>query len=581
MHWRRQHGRCSVPFTKSLFSNFPSRQVKAVQVSSYLKNAQRSMRHKLIGYMIALAVLLVAALCTGLFLFGRLSSPKSEIQKTLDLQMEVFQNDMESLWRNVSIMSIHLSEDMTMLLEDTLLQQGISFDDLDGNVDATKAVEDAMLEPLSQYVRQADCSGAFIILESSMSGGDTADARSGLYVQKANAGRVTNDLLLFRGIASVGKAHSVMPHRKWAQEFHIEQFPNYAEHITKAAAPIADSRRTTDLVTLPGTSEKAILLTIPMIGADGTLYGMCGFSVNQSFFSAHYDQPSNLSHLACLLTAESDDALDAGAALMTYTEDGFCYVPPETLTVKPMYDGLVSLSGNGFSFVGMVENLTTAKGDGTPHTLAVLIPKEDYNIAVAKNILQTALLSALLLFFTIVCCLYLARRYLAPVHRDLERLRDEDRGGEQMAFSDFEPISATLQAQDRENEKIITTLEEEKQTVQEQAVRLLDKNEELQGQFEAAQADAQRLAYSRKSEIDPAIYEMFLVGYETLTPTEREIFEALADGISSREIARQRTCSENTIATHRKNIYRKLGIHRAYQLKLCIALLRQDQEAQN
>lgn len=74
--------------------------------------------------------------------------------------MEVFQNDMESLWHNVSVMSILLSEDMTALLEDTLQQQGISFEDLDGNVEATKAVEDAMLEPLSQYVRQADCSGA-------------------------------------------------------------------------------------------------------------------------------------------------------------------------------------------------------------------------------------------------------------------------------------------------------------------------------------------------------------------------------------------------------------------------------------
>ena len=142
-------------------------------------------------------------------------------------------------------------------------------------------------------------------------------------------------------------------------------------------------------------------------------------------------------------------------------------------------------------------------------------------------------------------------------------------------------ICIALLHQDRENEKIITTLEQEKQTVQEQAVQLLDKNEELQGQFEAAQADAQRLAYFRKSEIDPATYEMFLVGYDMLTPTEREILEALADGSSPREISEQRNCSESTIATHRKNIYRKLGIHKAYQLKICIALLRQEREAQN
>ena len=81
--------------------------------------------------------------------------------------------------------------------------------------------------------------------------------------------------------------------------------------------------------------------------------------------------------------------------------------------------------------------------------------------------------------------------------------------------------------------------------------------------------------------IDPATYEMFLVGYDMLTPTEREILEALADGSSPRELSEQRNCSESTIATHRKNIYRKLGIHKAYQLKICIALLRQEREAQN
>ena len=52
-----------------------------MHVSSYLKNAKRSMRHKLIGYMIVLAVLLVAALYAGLTLFGRLSSPKAEIKR--------------------------------------------------------------------------------------------------------------------------------------------------------------------------------------------------------------------------------------------------------------------------------------------------------------------------------------------------------------------------------------------------------------------------------------------------------------------------------------------------------------------
>lgn len=177
------------------------------------KNARRSLKHKLFVYMAALAVLLVAALCAGLLVFGRLSSPRSEMSRALDMQMEVFVSDMTALWRNVSAMGIHLSEDMTYSLEEYLTAQNMSFADLSGSADDIRQLEDVMLEPLCQYVRQADCSGAFVLLNTSLKT-DPGDSRCGLYVQKSNAEQLTNDLLLYRGVASVGKAHGVMPHRK-------------------------------------------------------------------------------------------------------------------------------------------------------------------------------------------------------------------------------------------------------------------------------------------------------------------------------------------------------------------------------
>ena len=510
--------------------------------------------------MIFLTVLLAVALCAGLYFFGRLNSPKAEISKTLDLQMEVFREDMESLWRNVSVMGVHLSEDMTSLLENQLTAEGLAFDDLNGNLDATKSLENTMLEPLCQYIRQADCSGAFVILNTAISQ-ENSTARSGLYVQKSNAEHLTGDLLLFRGIASVGKAHGVMPHRKWAQEFHTDKFPCYTKHLAQAIPPIADSCRTTNLVTLPGTSEKTILLTVPLIGKDGTVYGLCGFAVNQSYFLAHHAPPSNLPHLACLLTAKENETLTPAAGLLSYTSNGFCYVPEETLHIQALGEDLSTFTGDHFSFVGIAKPITTAKGDRTPHILAVLIPKEDYNQAIAKNVIQTLLLSALLIFFMAVCCFYLARRYLKPVQRDMERLQGTGRGGEHMAFSDFEQVSATLQAQDQAHAEIVTSLEDEKQT---------------------AQADAKRLAYSRKDELDPAMYAMFLLGYQELTRTERIILEALVDGNSVREIAEKRNCAESTVMTHRKSIYKKLGVHKAYQLQRCVALMRQHEaELQN
>ena len=70
---------------------------------SVLKITRRSLRRKLFGYMTLLALILAAALCAGLFLIGRINSPEEDTTKTLELQMNVFQTDMENLWRNVSV----------------------------------------------------------------------------------------------------------------------------------------------------------------------------------------------------------------------------------------------------------------------------------------------------------------------------------------------------------------------------------------------------------------------------------------------------------------------------------------------
>lgn len=127
---------------------------------SKLKQAQPSMRRRLFLYMGALAALLLAVLLVALLLLGQLKSPRAETEKALTFQMGAFRSDMASLWRNVSVMGIHLSQDMTAIIE----EQTSDFSSLNGDVAAVGDLQEAMLEPLCQYVRQTDCSGAFIML---------------------------------------------------------------------------------------------------------------------------------------------------------------------------------------------------------------------------------------------------------------------------------------------------------------------------------------------------------------------------------------------------------------------------------
>ena len=111
------------------------------------------MRRRLLLYMGALAALLLFSLFAVLLLLGQLKSPREEMKKSLTFQMEAFRSDVASLWWNVSVMGVHLSEDMTALIEERVKD----FDALSGSADALEQLEASMLGPLCQYVQQADC----------------------------------------------------------------------------------------------------------------------------------------------------------------------------------------------------------------------------------------------------------------------------------------------------------------------------------------------------------------------------------------------------------------------------------------
>ena len=538
---------------------------------SKLKQAQPSMRRRLFLYMGALAVLLLAALFVALLLLGQLKSPRAETEKALTFQMGAFRSDMSSLWRNVSVMGVHLSEDMTALIEERVKD----FDALSGSADALEQLEASMLGPLCQYVQQADCSGGFVLLSVSLNPDAAADSFSGLYVQRSNAEHTTSDLLLYRGMADIGRQHRVMPHRKWAQEFCPADFPGLADQLEAASAPIERACRTTELLTLPGTTEQAILLSVPMVGADGRVYGLCGFSVNQTYFSAHHAQPSAVSSLACVLS-DAAEGLDIQKGLLTYPAGGFCFVPDELLAEKSLRGGLSAFVGTELSFVGISEPFTVAAGDEAPHDLTVLIPKSDYDRALLKSRLEAAGVLMLLLFFAVSCCLFYTRRYLRPILRDIERLKDES-GGTQMTFDELQPVSARL----RSHEQTITVLETEKLDLQGQVEHMQSQVVDTQEQLDDSLAEIRRLAYLGKKELDPADYQKFLEGYAKLSSKELEICAALAKGLSARQCAEQTGNALSTIDTYRKRVYGKTNIHRVRQLRLCYALMQLEQAEQD
>jgi DNA-binding NarL/FixJ family response regulator len=64
---------------------------------------------------------------------------------------------------------------------------------------------------------------------------------------------------------------------------------------------------------------------------------------------------------------------------------------------------------------------------------------------------------------------------------------------------------------------------------------------------------------------DPIFQDTF-TRFSNLTSREQEIAKAILQGLSSQEIADRLFISLHTVQTHRKNLFRKLGVHSAAEL---------------
>lgn len=258
--------------------------------------------------------------------------------------------------------------------------------------------------------------------------------------------------------------------------------------------------------------------------------------------------------------------------LVTYTQDGSCTLPDGVLAIEAMQNGLSRFSG-GYEYVGLLERVSFTRDD-EGHTLAVLVPREDYDHAVLGGVVQTALFAFLLLFFAVACCLYFTRRYLRPVYEDMKRLQAETPSKAQMSFYDFDPLSDAITAREETHKAIVISLEDEKESLQSQY-------DETQNLLEVAQADAHSLAARRRDELDPAAYQLFLREYRKFSDKQRQVIDDMVDGLSPQESADRLSYQKSTIYSYRRDVYDRLNItgrDKLQQLRLRVALLRQDLE---
>lgn len=532
-----------------------------------LKKKKTSMHSKLLLYMFTLVLVVVMFIAVGLFFVGQFSTTTKKYSSNLTFQNEFYTRQIEKYFDDLSMMTEMLANDSSAIIDNYLNENGIHMSALNDSQYYTEGVQEALFPKLEEELLKADASGAFIILNATVNTGEANSDKSktGLYFQRSTLDRTDETLLLFRGNAELGRKKDIMPHRKWRLEFRTDFVPQtenfFNETIVKEKKSVL-----TDIFTLNGTSEKAMAFITSLFGTDGSYYGICGFEISNNYFKDFFVQPTRLEQLTCTFSkTEKNGKIDCENIFWTGVLNGYSLKPSGTLVPKKMNDSLTEFLGEN-TFVAAKNEITILN---TPYTLVVMQPKSEFDKTVAINVTKIVLVCFLLIISAVVLCIFFSRKFVSPVIKSLEKIRMQEHARTKSDIIEIDDLFVYLAEQDR-----LRDLEMKNLKHQNEELTIVTENQT--SEIDKRQTEIERLAYSRKNEIDPDNYEAFKIGLKELTKTEKTVFNLYLQGKTAKEITDILNIRESTLKFHNHNILEKLCVSSRKQMLRYATLLKQE-----
>lgn len=517
------------------------------------------MKDSLFAYMLILTLLIIVVIGIGMLFLGTFTKPADMLSNTLNLQVEVFEKEIRVHQEELAMRGSKLSYVTSSVIDEYLKYNKLRFSDIENSPTHIKNLQNEIIGILKEEIEKAESSGIFVLLNTTVnSNAEEAEfSRAGVYLQRGSISISDNSLILYRGDSAIGKENGIMPHRKWKFEFDTRVFPGYDEIMSTAPSiPLEKTYRFTDVAIIPGTSERASLLTMPIRGYNNEIWGICGFETSSSSFKENHRQSSIMQHLTCLWTLADENIINHDNVLLCGTENAFYPIDDSDLTIKKFKDDLYRFDSSNMSFVGVIKLME--ENSSNDHMVAVMIPKDDYDSSVASNTLQIVVFLLLLSFFAFTLCRVLSKHFISPVIKSIESLRRLEKDTSNSSISEIDDLFVYLANKDKEQKLAYDSLIEEKGRVE--------------NELEKVQSEIEKLAYSRKSEIDPDDYKHFVMGIKTLTKSERTIFDLYLEGKDAKEIASIVDIKDSTLKFHNSNIYQKLGVTSRKQMMKFAAL---------
>ena len=243
-------------------------------LNAFAKKQSVGMQRKLMLYWVSMILVVFAAVILLLSIAGAFSRDDEQLHEVMELHLSNTGDTLAELSREI---------------EGALVQEGISLQEVNDDPERLLKLQEVMYPLISTTLQTANCNGAYAILDATTNTGlEGADhSRSGIHLRYSNlsaSSPVTPTVVYFRGIPDIARQKDLELHNRWNLEFDTDQIPGCRElmdtPLDRPAQRYFWSRR----IDLKDTWESAMLLCVPIVGSDGTVYGVCGVELSALYF---------------------------------------------------------------------------------------------------------------------------------------------------------------------------------------------------------------------------------------------------------------------------------------------------------
>ena len=536
-----------------------------------------TLHRRLLIFFLLVSISLILTFALLLSLFGITGKEAKAVKSHIDTELSIITDKINEEFGRLSLGGITIAEDLAERSDDFFDAHEISANELQANPELIEPLLSEYMNTLIATVNNRYCGGAFVMLDATIKE-NSETAKAGVFIKKTQptaTDAVGVQLHYLRGPAQIARDNGIMLLGQWKMEFDITDQDFFTEVMDTAREnPELELSRLyywSGRVVLKGNSEAGFLLCVPLRTSEGEVFGLCGIEVSDRMFKSLYTpEGGSFENIFTTMSPRCENGLGTSKGLVA----GNTYLTGTRweydLSDEESHEGFHHYSGGGQLYGGKTADLHLYP-NGSPYedqewSCSILMPKDILNNAVKGNASYFTYTIIVLLIISVMASAIVSRYYLRPVNLAFDQIKNNAYAGDgrMEVYSEISDLFDYLSQRDREHD---IALQQQQQQM-----------DELKGEHQKAQTEIIRLAYSRKSEVDPDSYQAFLANLESLTPTEKLVFDHYLDGKNAKEIMAVLNIKETTLKYHNRNIYDKLGVASRKELLRYAALMRQEKE---